>query len=51
MFYFTNTDFWYVFHTRKPFHGQAGDHVEPRTQEPLVGELLAEHTVRDHVVG
>jgi len=36
---------------RKPFHGPAGDHVEPRTQEPPAGKLLAEHAVRDHVVG
>jgi len=37
--------------TRKPFHCQTGDHVEPRTQEPSFGELLAEHVVRRHVVG
>lgn len=36
---------------RKPFHGQAGDHVKPRTQKPSAGELFAKHAVRNHVVG
>lgn len=41
----------YVYFTRKPFHGQAGDHVEPRAEESPAGELLAEHAIRHHVVG